>query len=204
MEPAAVTVRNRSRSSEVTDRCVRCGASTPAAGTPPSLSRPLRRGLINGCGPQSFSSGLNSVRGWRSLIGLSLLIALVAALVLAGFAGAQRTRTAVDRMIDATEASDVNVNPEDGDESALNFDDVAALPMVAEFSRVHGVSASDPGPYESVEDLFIGPMVVSHDGSLLRDFDRPVLVDGQRSRRRFARQHLSGPDLRRLGGIGRR
>ena len=41
------------------------------------------------------------------------------------------------------------------------------------------MSLFGPGPYESVEDLFIGPMVASHDGGLLRDFDRPVVVDGR-------------------------
>ncbi len=117
-------------------------------------------------------------RGWRGLIGLSLLIALVAAMVLAGFAGAQRTRTAVDRMIEATAAADVLINPDRGDESALDFEQVAALPMVAAYSRVHGVSLFAPGPYEAVEDLFNGPMVASADGSLLREFDRPVLADG--------------------------
>lgn len=38
--------------------------------------------------------------GWRSLAGIVVLVALIGGLVLAGFAGAQRTRTAVDRMIE--------------------------------------------------------------------------------------------------------
>ena len=82
-------------------------------------------------------------------------------------------------MIEATEAGHVNVNPDAGDESSLDLDEVAALPMVAEYSRVHGVNLFGPGPYESLDDLFTGPMVASHDGALLRDFDRPVLVEGR-------------------------
>ncbi len=45
------TYGNRRRRDEVTAQCVRCGASTPRRGTPPSLSAVRQRGLIMGCGP---------------------------------------------------------------------------------------------------------------------------------------------------------
>ncbi len=52
--------------------------------------------------------------GWRSLAGIVVLVALIGGLVLAGLAGAQRTRTAVDRMIEQNEVSDVARQPRQG------------------------------------------------------------------------------------------
>ena len=116
--------------------------------------------------------------GWRSLAGIVVLVALIGGLVLAGLAGAQRTRTAVDRMIEQNEVSDVTVNPDMGDESVLDFDLVAALPMVAEFSRVHGV-ATWPSGEITLDNLFTAPFTMATDGSVLVDFDRPVLSEGR-------------------------
>lgn len=116
--------------------------------------------------------------GWRNLIGIVLLVALIGGLVLGGLAGAQRTRTAVDRMIAQNEASDVLVNPDNGDDSALDFDQVAALPMVAAFSRVHGVALFGQGPF-TADNLFSTPLVLATDGRVLVDFERPVLAAGR-------------------------
>jgi len=116
--------------------------------------------------------------GWRNLVGIVLLVALIGGLVLVGLAGAQRTRTAVDRMIDRQEVSDVLINPDLGDESALDFDKVAALPMVAAFSRVHGVGAFGEGPF-TADNLFSGPLTLATDGKLMADFDRPVMAAGR-------------------------
>ena len=115
--------------------------------------------------------------GWRNLIGIVVLVALIGGLVLAGLAGAQRTRSAVDRMIDQQDVSDVLVNPDLGDESALDFDEVAALPMVADFSRVHGVGLYGEGPF-TLDNLFSGPLTLATDGHVLVDFDRPVMSSG--------------------------
>ncbi len=117
-------------------------------------------------------------RGWRSLVGIALLIALVGGLALAGMAGAQRTLTAVDRMIDATDAADISVNPDMGDESVLDFDKVAALPMVTDFSRLHGVRFFRATPTESIEEFFGGGVIMATDGGALARFERPVLTDG--------------------------
>jgi hypothetical protein len=115
--------------------------------------------------------------GWRTLTGIVVLVALIGGLVLAGLAGAERTRTAVDRMIDRQEASDVLINPDLGDESALDFDEVAALPMVADFSRVHGVRLYPEGPF-TLDNLFSGPFTLATDGRVLVDFDQPVMSSG--------------------------
>lgn len=118
-------------------------------------------------------------RGWKSLIGLTTLITLVGGLVLAGAAGAQRTRTAVDRMIVATDAADVLINPDAGDDSALDFDTVAALPSVAALSKIQGVAVFRPPPYASIEDMFGASSILASDGGAILTFDRPVLVAGR-------------------------
>ena len=118
-------------------------------------------------------------RGWRNLVGLSLLIALVGGLVLAGLAGAERTRTAVDRMVSNTEPFDVLINPSDGDASRLDYDAVAELPMVADMSRMSGVGAFSAGPYESIEELFSAPLIMATDGGSTLRFDRPILSAGR-------------------------
>ncbi len=110
---------------------------------------------------------------------MSLLIALVGGLVLAGLAGAERTRTAVDRMIAYTEPFDALINPSDGDESRLDYDMVAALPMVADMSRMYGVGAFSEGPYGSIDELFSAPLIMATDGGSTVRFDRPLLSAGR-------------------------
>ncbi len=121
--------------------------------------------------------------GWRNLAGIVVLVALIGGLVLAGLAGAQRTRTAVDRMIEQNEVSDVLVNPDMGDDSVLDFELVAALPMVAEFSRVHGVNNWPTGEI-TLDNFFTAPFTLATDGHVLVDFERPVLTEG----------HVPNPD----------
>jgi ABC-type lipoprotein release transport system permease subunit len=116
--------------------------------------------------------------GWRGLVGIVVLVAMIGGLVLGGFAAAQRTSTAVDRMIEQNEVSDVGVNPDRGDASALDFDLVAALPMVAEFSRVHGV-ATWPAGEITMDNISDNLFTLASDGHVLVDFDRPVLSEGR-------------------------
>lgn len=118
-------------------------------------------------------------RGWRNLAGLTCLIGLAGGLVIAGTAGAQRTATAVDRMIEATEASHVLVNPSAGDETGLDFDRVASLPMVSEFSRFQGVMVGPMEPAASVAEWFSGPFTMTNDGVAGVEFARPVIHAGR-------------------------
>ena len=53
----------------------------------------------------------------------------------------------------------------------------AALPMVAEFSRVHGVGTWPSGEI-TLDNLFTAPFTLATDGHVLVDFDRPVLSEG--------------------------
>ena len=125
-------------------------------------------------------AGAQLRRGWRALVGLTLMIGLVAGLVLAGLAGSERTRTAVDRMIEETAAGQVLVNPNEGDSSALDFDRVAALPMVAQFSRIHGVMVAPTEPQDSIDSwMSSGPFTFASDGGSGFVFDQPVISKGR-------------------------
>jgi hypothetical protein len=163
---------------EGTGRCVGRGASTPMTSDTSVLA-----GNVTTWSDREVQTSLALARaqlryGWRNLVGIGVLVALIGGLVLGGLAGAQRTRTAVDRMIEHNEVSDVLVNPDQGDESALDFGAVAALPMVADFSRVHGVAAWPAGEI-TMDNIFSAPFTLSTDGRLLVDFDRPVLSQGR-------------------------
>jgi hypothetical protein len=114
------------------------------------------------------------------LAGIALLVGLVGGLALAGAAGSIRTATAVDRMIESTDAADVLVNPDSGDESTLDFAALVALPNVAQISRVTGVLLLPrKGEIHSLEDLFSGPSAVGTTGGAPWEFHRPVLIAGR-------------------------
>jgi hypothetical protein len=118
--------------------------------------------------------------GWRNLVGLAILVALIGGLVLAGLAGSIRTSTAVDRLIENKDTADVLVNPDNGDESALDYEALAALPMVKQASRVNGVLVlSRVGQVRTMEDLFSGLVALGTTGGASWEFHRPVLLEGR-------------------------
>ena len=116
-------------------------------------------------------------RRWPVWVAVVVVIAVSGGLVLGALAGARRTHTAYDRLVEDTEAWDVLVNPNAGIESALQVDDVAALPGVADVGVVDGVGAVlvTEGP----PTLGSGPLVLAaRDDRVLVDFSRPRVVDG--------------------------
>ena len=89
---------------------------------------------------------------WRGLIVLALLAGLAGAVSLAAIAGARRTDSAFSRMLAATNAADVLVNPDYGNDSNLDIDRVRALPMVAELGIERGISAL-PLPIRGINEI---------------------------------------------------
>ncbi|HEY5697309.1 MAG TPA: FtsX-like permease family protein [Acidimicrobiales bacterium] len=116
--------------------------------------------------------------GWRPLVGLALLIAVAGGALLTGVEASRRTETAFDRMLIATNAWDVLVNPDDGTNSPLTFQTVADLPMVERAGRVDGVFLA-PGHVDSFDELEEGFIVFATDGVAAYDLGRPARIEGR-------------------------
>lgn len=116
-------------------------------------------------------------RRWPAWLAVVLLIGVVGGLVLGSVAGARRTATAFPRMLEATDAAHVNINPDLGAESVLSVDDVAALPGVSAVSALDGVAAVLLGA--DGEPDFIPMTLAQRDAAALVDFDRPRVLEGE-------------------------
>jgi FtsX-like permease family len=118
-------------------------------------------------------------RGWRPLLALGVLVALASGLGMVGIAGARRTASVLDRAVERTEAWDVLVNPDEGRGSALTLEAIAALPMVADASRMDAVFVVPEGGVSSQEELEEFPFPLVSDGGGLFRFARPVVSAGR-------------------------
>jgi len=118
-------------------------------------------------------------RGWVKLAGIALLVGLAGGLVLASAAGAARTFTAVDRMVDYTQPHHVLAVPDAGIGSELDFEAIRALPMVEDASRADGILMLPAGGISSVAQLDKGPSAMAVDGGGFYRFDRVVLASGR-------------------------
>ncbi len=156
---------------------------------------------------------------WPSAVGLALMVALAGGAILGALAGAHRTATAYDRMVVATRGADVMPNPNNGTDSALQLQDLAALPQVEQAARADGVIFLPPEP-STIEEIEEFPSAMASDGASGYDLARPNVLEGRMPDpnepyeilvgSRTARQHglhagdtfpiraLSGVDLGRL------
>src|SRR5262245_29336553 len=89
---------------------------------------------------------------WPALVALALVAGIAGAATLAAIAGARRTDTAFARMLAATRAPDVLVNPDFGNDSNLDVDAVRHLPMVEDAAVGRGLIVA-PLPVHGVADL---------------------------------------------------
>jgi hypothetical protein len=117
-------------------------------------------------------------RGTATLA-LVLLVGLAGAVVLVAAAGARRTGSAYDRLVEESRASDVLVNPDLGDESALDPEAIAQLPQVESFGYAPAVLVG-PAEAESLEELFSGPIAFAGpDGTAFYEIERPNILEGR-------------------------
>jgi hypothetical protein len=116
--------------------------------------------------------------GWRGVLAIALLVGITGGAVLTGLEVARRTNTAFDRMIVATEAWDVLVNPDSGTESDVTRELVAGLPEVGRVSRVDGVLLGS-AHLDTVAQLDNQPLVLATDGGTGYDFARYQMLDGR-------------------------
>ena len=115
---------------------------------------------------------------WRALLAVALLVGLAGGATLAALAGARRTDTAFDRLVEKTDAWDVLVNPDLGTDSVLDDRDIAALPQVEAAGRVNGMFMGPAHP-KSFTDFFEFATVLASDGKVGYDFSRPKLLRGR-------------------------
>lgn len=134
-------------------------------------------------------------RRWRASLLLAALLGLVGGVAIAAFAGARRTSSSFDRMIEAVEGWDVLVNPDAGIDTALDLDAVGELPEVTALSRAAGVPVFVPGS-DGLPD-FESPVIslAAMDSSSFRDHHRPLLRDGRLPEPTRADEVLLGPGL---------
>ena len=129
-----------------------------------------------------FRFGAELRTRWRTALGLALLVGLAGGIVLTAVAGARRTDSAYPRMLDATTAWDVTVNPDHGTDSELNgkADEVRALPQVERFGRIDGMVLL-PATTKRVEDFFDTVDLAPTDARMFHDYFRPNVLEGRLS-----------------------
>src|SRR5262245_46741484 len=77
---------------------------------------------------------------WRAWTAIGLIAGIATGVVLVAAAGARRTDSAPDRVVDETRAADVLVNPNNGTLSDEQWRVLQARPEVAEWARLEGVA----------------------------------------------------------------
>ena len=127
-------------------------------------------------------------RLWARLA-LVALIAVTSGVVLTAAAGARRTASAFSRLIQATNAADVMVNPDKGVESRLDPAAVGRLPLVAETGHAAGMLIFDPDADDALLPL------ASADGRFGYSIDRPNVLHGRLPRPDRADEVLVDPVL---------
>lgn len=121
-------------------------------------------------------------RRWRSLLGLAALVAVLGGIVLATAAGARRTSSAYDRLLEVTNPPELLVSP------AGDTDPTPFYSAVARLQGVHGMrlGAGIPvvpeagTPSERLAGAIAGGAVVAPiDGQAGSDIGRPRMVEGR-------------------------
>ncbi|HWD43307.1 MAG TPA: hypothetical protein VHM23_06245, partial [Actinomycetota bacterium] len=119
---------------------------------------------------------------WRSLLGLTLLVGVVAGAVMAAAIGARRTETAYPRLLEATLAEDAQVGVGGYAEDHPGYiDRLRRLPQVGDLGLASvaflapdlGADPPAPVPWD------IAP-VVSTDGRFGWTVERPLILAGRR------------------------
>ena len=127
--------------------------------------------------PLTFHLRAEARRRWPAWLAVVLVIGVAGGLVLGTVAGARRTATAFDRMVGATETSEVMVNPDFGAFSELDPADVAELPGVVRTGIIDGgggIIVGADGGLDGATQVF-----VQRDAGIMVDFERPRVVDGR-------------------------
>ena len=113
-------------------------------------------------------------RGWPSLLGVAVIVALVSGAVLAALVGARRTSTTVDRFRDWAAASDVTYQAADEDRAEAVLAAVRDLPEIETATSRRLVNGFPLD--QSVPDIAV---LSDPDGVYGKEVDRPRLLAGR-------------------------
>lgn len=128
-------------------------------------------------GPVAFLLRFQLRARWRAMAGIVVLLGLVGGVALGAVAGARRTATAYDRMLEQASPYDVLVNPDEGSESALTPGDIAELPGVTAVGTLLGVPVL-PVDADGEPNLD-GFTVALADGVAGREVGVPLMDEGR-------------------------
>ncbi|TMK66375.1 MAG: FtsX-like permease family protein [Actinobacteria bacterium] len=117
-------------------------------------------------------------RRWQSVVVLALVGGIAGGAALAAFAGARRTDSAFPRLLRATNAWHVLVNPDLGVESKLDSRKVEHLPQVAQAARVDGLMMGRADAHSFTEFARFGITLAPRDGAVT-SIGRPKMLDGR-------------------------
>ncbi len=130
------------------------------------------------------------------------LLAVAVAVVLTAVAGARRTETAYSRMLEATRSFDVLANPDQGAQTDLDFDAVAALPDTSALGRAAGMFLLTPDAQGEPDFEHSTGAVASADGVFGYDLGRLNYVEGGPPDPERADEVAMDPELAARLGVG--
>ncbi|MGI5292191.1 ABC transporter permease [Nonomuraea polychroma] len=129
-----------------------------------------RRGIVAAGALTGYWLRLELRRRWRSLLALGLLIALASGTVLAGFAGARRGDSALERLLALTLPADVIALP---NQPGFDWAPIRKLPEV---EAVAGIAVA-PFFLEGRREFF--GYLPPTDENAMRTLERPVVLEGR-------------------------
>ena len=116
---------------------------------------------------------------WKAMVVIALLAGFAGGVALAAAAGARRTDTAFSRLVAATKAMDILVNPDNSDGTALTSAKIRALPMVAEAGRIDGRVIIPADSRNSADAQSLGTVMVGENREVGYDFSRFNVLEGR-------------------------
>ena len=116
---------------------------------------------------------------WKAMVVIALLAGFAGGVALAAYAGARRTESAFSRLLVATRATDVLVNPDNSDQTALTSAKLRALPMVEAAARYDGRFVV-PADFRTVDDVqSLGTDMVAENAAAGYSYGRVNMIEGR-------------------------
>lgn len=116
---------------------------------------------------------------WLPVVGLGLIAGLAGAAVLTAVAGARRTDTAYERMLEATDAADFVVRSGGGSTALIDAEAITDIPSVARVGVVDRYYLTTPGPRATVTERVPVLASASTDDVAFAAIGRPNVVEGR-------------------------